>query len=133
MVTVLSVSTIIRFISDLPFGQQISGIIFWMTPLFSFMLIVLLLMAFYRFIPNTSVRWRAAIIGSVIVAVLLILNNFLTFLYIQRVISNRSLYGSVAIVPILLFGLYVFWLFILLGGQITYSVQNANYLTNSEA
>ena len=133
IVTVLSVTTILRFISDLPFGEQITGVIFWMTPLFSFTLIIVLLMAFYRFIPNTIVSWRAAFIGSVIVAALLILNNYLSFLYVERVISNRSLYGSVAIVPILMFGLYVFWLFILLGGQITYSVHNANYLTNREA
>ncbi len=133
IVTVLSVTTILRFISDLPFGDQITGVIFWMTPLFSFTLIIVLLMAFYRFIPNTIVSWRAAFIGSLIVAALLILNNYLSFLYVERVISNRSLYGSVAIVPILMFGLYVFWLFILLGGQITYSVHNANYLTNREA
>jgi len=133
IVTVLSVTTILRFISDLPFGEQITGVVFWMTPLFSFTLIIVLLMAFYRFIPNTIVSWRAAFIGSIIVAALLILNNYLSFLYVERVISNRSLYGSVAIVPILMFGLYVFWLFILLGGQITYSVHNANYLTNREA
>ena len=133
IVTVLSVTTILRFISDLPFGEQITGVIFWMTPLFSFTLIIVLLMAFYRFIPNTIVSWRAAFIGSVIVAALLILNNYLSFLYVERVISSGSLYGSVAIVPILMFGLYVFWLFILLGGQITYSVHNANYLTNREA
>ncbi len=132
-VTVLSAPSIIRFISDLPYGRQLSGLIFWMTPLLLFILIVVLLMAFYRFIPNTSVGWTAALTGSVIVAVLLIFNNYLSFLYVQKVISSKSLYGSLAIVPILMIGLYIFWIFILLGGQITYSVQNANYLTNREA
>ena len=80
----------------------------FVAPLFSFTYIIVLLMAFYRFIPNTIVSWRAAFIGSVIVATLLILNNYLSFLYVERVISNGSLYGSVTIVPILMFDLYVF-------------------------
>jgi membrane protein len=30
-------------------------------------------------------------------------------------------------------GLYIFWLLILLGGQVTYAVQNADFLTNENA
>ena len=39
------------------------------------------------------------------------------FLYVQRVVDTRSLYGSVGIIVVLMLGLYVFWLLILLGGQ----------------
>jgi len=63
----------------------------------------------------------------VIVAVLLMLNNYLAFLYFRRVILARSLYGSLGILPILMVGLYIFWLFVLLGGQVSYAVQNVRF------
>ena len=57
----------------------------------------------------------------------------LSFLYVQRVVQTNSLYGSVGILVVLMLGLYVFWLLILLGGQVTYAVQNADFLTNENA
>ena len=52
---------------------------------------------------------------------------------VQRVVDTRSLYGSVGIIVVLMLGLYVFWLLILFGGQVTYAMQNADYLTNENA
>jgi membrane protein len=75
-------------------------------------------------IPNTHVRWRAALTGALVVALLMTANNFLQFLYLKRVILTKSLFGSLGIVPVLMFGLYIFWLFVLVGGQISYAVQN---------
>ena len=45
--------------------------------------------------------------------------------YSNRVSLYRSLYGSLAIVPVLMFGMYVFWLFVLLGGRVSYTVKHA--------
>jgi hypothetical protein len=42
------------------------------------------------------------------------------------VLLTRSLFGSLGIIPVLMFGLYVFWLFVLVGGQISYAVQNVH-------
>jgi membrane protein len=72
------------------------------------------------------VSWPAALSGALAVAVLLTLNNFLQFLYLERVLLTRSLFGSLGIIPVLMFGLYIFWLFILIGGQISYAVQNVH-------
>ncbi len=41
----------------------------------AFVLLTLLLAMFYRFIPNTKVRWCPALVGGVVVAICLILNN----------------------------------------------------------
>jgi membrane protein len=64
-----------------------------------------------------------------VVATCLILNNLLSFLYVSVVLSKMSFYSTVSIVPILMFGLYVFWLMVLFGGVLTYAVQNANNIT----
>ncbi|MDR1788802.1 MAG: YihY/virulence factor BrkB family protein [Opitutaceae bacterium] len=94
--------------------------------------LALLLAVFYRTIPNTRVWWRAAFVGALVVTVLLIANNALAFLYLKRVVLQKSLYGSLGLVPVLMFGLYVFWLFVLIGGQVSYAVQNVNF-RNSQA
>jgi membrane protein len=83
-------------------------------------------------IPNTRVYWRAALVGALVVAALLMLNNFLAFLYLRRVIMEESLYGSLGILPVLMVGLYIFWLYVLIGGQISYAVQNVHF-RNSQA
>ncbi|MEO7415274.1 MAG: YihY/virulence factor BrkB family protein [Opitutaceae bacterium] len=116
----------------LPFSAQMAVLLQWSVPAFSFSLLVVLLTAFYRVIPNTRVYWRAAFMGAVVVAALLMLNNFLAFLYVKRVILEESLYGSLGILPVLMFGLYIFWLYVLIGGQISYAVQNVHF-RNSQA
>ena len=120
------------FAKYLPFGQQIVEMLQLFLPLGSFVALVLVLTIFYRAIPNTHVHWTAAAIGAFIVGVLLIANNYLAFLYISRVLLSRALYGSLAIPMVLMFGLYIFWFFVLLGGQVSYAVQNARF-RNSRA
>ena len=132
-VTLLSASTLAGLFNVLPYGDILSRLIIWLGPLLSFVMVMAVLIAFYRFIPNTSVLWRPALAGAFFVACLLFLNNYLSFIYVHRVITSQSLYGSLGIIPVLMVGLYIFWFFILIGGQITYSVQNADYLTNRQA
>lgn len=132
-VTVISASTLMGLFDYLPFGSQASHLFQLLGPLFSFAAILGLLWSFYRFIPNTHVLWRPALAGAFFVTLLLILNNYLSFIYVHRVISQQSLFGSLGIIPVLMIGLYIFWFFVLLGGQITYSVQNAGKLTHREA
>ncbi len=114
------------FVEKLPFGAEIARLLRWSLPSFSFALLVAVLAVFYRAIPHTRVRWGAALAGALAVALLLTANNFLAFLYLRRVLLTRSLFGSLGIIPVLMFGLYVFWLFVLIGGQISYAVQNVH-------
>jgi membrane protein len=123
----------ISFAENLPFGASIAALIQFFLPVISVIMITLVLAAFLRFIPNTQVEWRPALLGAIVVVALLQLYKTLSFLYVQQVVNNNSLYGSVGIIVILMLGLYVFWLLILLGGQLTYAVQNADFLTNENA
>lgn len=121
------------FVDHLPLSHHLRSFFAWMLPSSSAFLLVLILTLFYRLIPNTRVRWTAAFIGAVVVTALLLLNNALAFLYLKRVVLSKSLYGSVAILPILMLGLYIFWFFVLVGGQITYAVQNVHYRSSQTA
>ena len=128
-----SASNVAGMVDWVPFGNEMAGFALNMSPLISFGMLVLLLSLFYRFFPNTSVAFKPALMGSLLTASLLFLNNYLSILYVHRVISIQCLYGSVGIFPVLMIGLYFFWVLILLGGQMTYAVQNVSYLTNQAA
>lgn len=120
------------FEARIPYGTEVVAMLKFFLPAGSLVMLVGMLTIFYRTIPNTHVWWRAALIGALVVAVLLVLNNFLAFLYLKRVVLQKSLYGSLGLLPILMFGLYVFWFFVLLGGQVSYAIQNVNF-RNSQA
>jgi membrane protein len=113
-------------VGKVPFGIAMAYLARWSLPPLSFVLLVGVLAAFYRAIPNTRVRWGAALSGAVAVALLLIANNYLQFLYLRRVLLAKSLFGSLGIIPVLIFGLYIFWIIVLIGGQISYAVQNVD-------
>lgn len=120
------------FEERVPFGTEFVALFRLLLPAGSFIILVAVLTIFYRAIPNARVWWKAAFIGALVVALLLVLNNFLAFLYMRRVMLNQSLYGSLGILPVMMFGLYIFWFFVLCGGLVSYGVQNVDF-RNSQA
>jgi membrane protein len=120
------------FVEKLPFGSSLLTALRWLLPIGSVALLVGILTLFYRFVPNTHVFWRAAFCGAIVVTALVFINNLCAFFYIRRVLQSNSLYGPLSLGVILMLGLYVFWLFVLVGGQVSYAVQNAHF-RNSQA
>ncbi len=84
---------------------------------------------FYQLMPNTKVKWGAAAVGGLVGCALWMLNNVFGFLYVSRVVTNSKIYGSLALVPVFMVGLYCSWLILLFGAQVAYAWQNrAAYL-----
>jgi membrane protein len=109
-------------VSELPFiGSFLLGLGFQLLPI---LVLCLLFAAFYMLMPNTKVDWRAALVGGLVGALLFHLNNMASVLYVSRVVSNSKIYGSLALVPVFMIGLYFAWLIVLLGGQVAYAYQN---------
>lgn len=99
-----------------------------------FLLLSLTLALLYLFVPNTRVDWRAALVGGMTAGGLLQLNYLLSFLYVRNVVTQNKLYGSLGLFPILLAGLYVSWIIVLVGGQVTYAFQNRKaYIQEKQA
>ncbi len=144
--TILTLGAIVFFTAIALLGATAFVTVFWekipggaflqslgiVLPMVSFTLVALILTLFYRAIPNTRVFWSAAFIGGLVVGALLMLNNFIAFVYVKRVVLEKDLYGSLAIVPVLMFGLYVFWLYVLIGAIVSYAIQNVHF-RNSQA
>ncbi|MCD8481568.1 MAG: YihY/virulence factor BrkB family protein [Verrucomicrobia bacterium] len=129
----LSASTLLQMFNFLPMAEHLARLVVIGSPLISLFALTALLTFAYQFFPNTEVKFVPALIGAVLTTILLFINNYLSILYVHRVITLQSLYGSVGIIPVLMFGLYFFWVFILMGGQLTYAVQNAGVLTRRRA
>lgn len=130
--TLFSASTIVGYFNFLPFSESLTQLFTFFSPIISFLMLVILLTFCYQFFPNVKVRFKPAFFGAFVVAILLVVNNLASILYINIVIRTQNLYGSVAIIPVLMVGLYFFWVFVLLGGQFTYAMQNMNYLVNEQ-
>jgi uncharacterized BrkB/YihY/UPF0761 family membrane protein/DNA-binding IscR family transcriptional regulator len=105
----LSEKAPIMFLSTV---QVISGFIV------SWVLILLL----YRLIPDTHVNWRPAIIGSFLAAVAWEVGKWAFGLYVQRAVRN-SWYGSLALLPLFMFWIYITWSVVLIGLEVTYIQQ----------
>jgi membrane protein len=78
----------------------------------------------YLVMPNTRVQWRAALLGGLVAGILLQLNSWFSVIYMSRVLVYRQIYGGMAVLPLFLIGLYLSWLLVLLGAQVTYAFQN---------
>jgi len=104
--------------------------------LFQLLPIVVLCLTFgllYMLIPNTKVHWGAALVGGLTAGTLWHLNNLGSVLFVSRVISNSKIYGSLALVPVFMIGLYFAWLIMLFGAQMAYAFQNrATYLEEKQ-
>jgi YihY family inner membrane protein len=80
-----------------------------------------------RFLPNQTVRWRAAALGGVISAVLFEFGKFAFGRYLSLVAINtyEGLYGSLAILPVFVIWAYLSWMIVLLGAETAFVVHHA--------
>ena len=74
--------------------------------------------ALYRYVPNTRVRWSHALLGGLFVAAGLELAKKLLAWYLLSVPTYSMVYGTFAIVPILLVWIYLAWVIVLLGAVV---------------
>jgi len=84
----------------------------------SFLLCLGVLMLLYRTIPSTKLSSTSILIGAGMATILLMLGQATLSLYFNHAISIKQLYGSLGLLPIFMFWLYLMWLIVLLGLQV---------------
>lgn len=77
-----------------------------------------------KFMPNTRVRWNPAIVGGLVSALMFIFWLWFCARLQVGVAKYSKLYGSFAVVPIVLFWVFVSWEIVLFGAEVAFSVQN---------
>lgn len=102
----------------------LQALIFKFIPIF---FISLTLMIIYIFFPNTKVKTKYAAIGAAVAGYLwfLVQNVYLS---LQIGVANyNAIYGSFATLPLFLVWIFLGWIFILLGAQLAYALQNRKH------
>jgi membrane protein len=89
-----------------------------------FLLLSAALTAVYLLLPNAKVNWRAALLGGLVAGAIVQLNSMFNILYASRVARDKWIYGSLAVAPLFLVGLYFSWMIVLLGAQVACVFQN---------
>ena len=88
-----------------------------------------------KLFPSTRVRWRPAMVGAAFSSLLVTALGRVFPWYVSVFGSDdplRVIYGSVGIIPVFLLWLYCMWMFVLLGVEVAYVIQNYTSLLEAE-
>jgi membrane protein len=111
----------VPFVSSVAaYGTTFLGLLSSVIPgLFTFVM----LLSLYRWVPNTQVKWSAAIGGSLVASILweLIQEGFALFLS-SSLFNLQLVYGSLATIIILLLWIYIAGLIVLFGAHLSAAI-----------
>jgi membrane protein len=119
----------VTFYIDSKFGQFIAQIdtLKWALEstkiAWGFCVAWLFMFGIYKMVPNTNVTSRAALAGAFVAALSLQILRSSLGAYFENAVSLKSLYGSLGLVPVFMFWVYLIWLTILFGLEVSATVQ----------
>ena len=124
VVLIATNSFVIEKANELFFGGTIVVGIF--TKILGPAFYILLFTLIFYLIPHTNVKLKPSIIAGIITAFLCYILK-LIFVSVQGGITKyNAIYGSLALIPIFLIWVQYIWVTILLGAQITFSMQSSD-------
>lgn len=78
----------------------------------------------YKLMPNTRVHFGAALVGGLLAGTAWHIFNLVTLYLGSRAVTASRIYGSLALLPLMMVGLYAVWVIVLFGAQVAYAFQN---------
>ena len=82
----------------------------------------------YFYLPNARVRWTSALAGAIVAAVLWHLAKRGMYLYVVNVVPYSKIYGSLGLGLIFMLWLFLTWVIVLFGVEVSYTSQNLHAL-----
>jgi hypothetical protein len=86
----------------------------------------------YLLLPNTKVKIRAAIWGAIVAAIVWTIVKWGFKLYVVKFIPYNQIYGALGLIPLGVFWIYLSWLIVLFGLQLTYTTQHIGTIDAAE-
>ncbi len=134
-VLIAAAMTVTAFLENISFAQKIltQGMIKQL--IINFVPFVSLWIAFisvYMFMPNTRVKIQHALIGGVIAGTIWQLVQRIYINFGIGVAKYNAIYGGFAQFPLFLIWLYISWVIVLLGAEISFANQNVKTYTHEK-
>jgi membrane protein len=82
----------------------------------------------YRFIPNTHVNFRSAVVGGIVAGLSWRAAGWLFAEFVVNTTRYAAIYSGFAILVVFMIWLYVSWLILLIGAQISYYHQHPRHI-----
>ena len=98
----------------------------WLLNFSPYMLMSLLFIMLYVYMPNTQVRFSSAVVPGILAGIAM---QVLQIVYIHSqiwVTGYNAIYGSFAALPLFMLWVQISWTICLFGAQLTYTNQNMN-------
>jgi membrane protein len=110
-------------------GSSVLGPLFSATTkLTPYFVVIILFTALYKYMPNTRVDFRSALVGGLAGGILWATLGIIFAAFVANSARNQTIYASFAIAITTLIWLYLNWLILLIGSQIAFYFQNPAYL-----
>ena len=98
----------------------------------SYLVSVIAFFLLYFVLPNTKVNIKPAIWGAAVAGVVWMIAKWIFGVYVTRFIPYNQVYGILGLIPLSVFWIYVSWLIVLFGLQLTYTTQHLKTLDAAE-
>ena len=108
-----------------PFFEQLKDLGLSLAPFF---MVTAIFTAVYMFVPNTKVKWKPALIGGITAGILWAAMGNLFTAFVVYTSRLTIVYATFAAFVAALLWTYFGWLILLIGAQLSFYVQNRNYL-----
>jgi len=118
-----------HYLATNEFHKGLSG---YMAPVLPYIISVVALFFLYFVMPNTKVSAKAAIWGAAAAALIWTAAKLLFRVYVTRFIPYSQLYGVLGLIPLSVFWVFITWLIVLFGLQLTFTTQHLKTLDAAE-
>lgn len=120
----------IQRLADVPYMNMLAVALSIVTNLAAGLLMIACV---YRFMPNTPVTFRSALVGASVMVPLWLVARWAFGLYVTQVVGKGSLYGALGLLPLFMLWLSFCWYIFLLGAAVAHTSMNLHEMIAQES
>lgn len=122
----LSSNTVVSKLLDI---EPLGAIFFAFGKVVPFIFVLIVFTIIYMIIPNTKVQIKSALVGGVCAGIAWHATSWFFHVAVASSTKYAAIYSGLAVLIIFMIWLYLNWLIVLIGAQITFCYQNLRFLT----